>query len=124
MKDIETREDILLIMQKFYDKLLADDTISFFFTKVTSVDNHLKEHFDTLATFWEQSLFMKGGYFNNMFQIHKEVHDKFPFKKEHYDLWLNYFYKTIDDYFQGKNAEQMKTQALSMATIMQIKFSQ
>ena len=34
MKDIETREDILLIMHKFYAKLLADDAINFFFTKI------------------------------------------------------------------------------------------
>jgi len=29
MNDIETREDILLIMRKFYNKLLADDSINF-----------------------------------------------------------------------------------------------
>ena len=123
MKDIETREDILLIMRKFYDKLLADDSINFFFTKVTSVDQHLEAHFDILATFWEQSLFLKGGYFSNMFSIHKDVHDKHAFTKEHFETWLHHFNSTIDEYFEGKYAEQMKTQALSMATIMQIKFN-
>ena len=123
MTDIETREDILLIMRKFYDKLLADDSINFFFTKVTSVDQHLEAHFEILATFWEQSLFLKGGYFNNMFSIHKEVHDKHAFTKEHFDTWLSHFNLTIDKHFEGKYAEQMKTQALSMATIMQIKFN-
>ena len=123
MKDIKTREDILLIMRKFYDKLLADDSINFFFTKVTTVDQHLEAHFEILATFWEQSLFLKGGYYNNMFSIHKEIHEKTPFTKEHYTIWLNHFNSTIDALFKGKNAEQMKTQALSMATIMQIKFT-
>lgn len=123
MTDIETREDILLIMRKFYDKLLADDSINFFFTKVTSVDQHLEAHFEILATFWEQSLFLKGGYFNNMFSIHKEVHDKQAFTKEHFTIWLQHFNSTIDEHFEGKYAEQMKTQALSMATIMQIKFN-
>lgn len=123
MTDIETREDILLIMRKFYDKLLADDSINFFFTKVTFVDQHLEAHFEILATFWEQSLFLKGGYFNNMFSIHKEVHDKHAFTKEHFDTWLSHFNLTIDEHFEGKYAEQMKTQALSMATIMQIKFN-
>ena len=124
MKDIETREDILLIMRKFYDKLLADEAINFFFTKMTSVNQHLEEHFETLATFWEQSLFLKGGYFNNMFQIHKEVNEKSAFTKEHFQIWLNHLNTTIDENFKGKHAEQMKTQALSMATVMQIKFSQ
>lgn len=123
MTDIETREDILLIMRKFYDKLLSDDSINFFFTKVTSVDQHLEAHFDILATFWEQSLFLKGGYYNNMFSIHKEVHDKHAFTKEHFETWLTHFNSTIDEHFAGKYAEQMKTQALSMATIMQIKFN-
>ena len=123
MKDIETREDILFIMRKFYDKLLVDESINFFFTKVTSVDQHLEEHFEILATFWEQSLFLKGGYYNNMFSIHKEVHNKHAFTKDHFETWLHHFNSTIDEYFEGKYAEQMKTQGLSVATIMQIKFS-
>ena len=123
MKDIETREDILLIMRKFYDKLLVDESINFFFTKVTSVEQHLEEHFEILATFWEQSIFLKGGYYNNMFSIHKEIHNKHAFTKDHFETWLHHFNSTIDEYFEGKYAEQMKTQGLSMATIMQIKFS-
>ena len=122
MKDIETREDILMLMHAFYVKLLADDGISFFFTKVTAIDQHLEEHFETLATFWEQSLFLRGGYFTNMFTVHKEVHEKSKFTKEHYAIWLEHLNTTIDAHFEGKYAEQMKTQALSMATIMQIKF--
>ena len=123
MNDIETREDILLIMREFYDKLLKDDTISFYFTKITDTDKHLEHHFEILATFWEQSLFMKGGYINNMFQIHKDLNEKHAFKKEHFDNWLNHFYNTIDANFEGKYAEQMKTNSLSMATVMQIKFT-
>lgn len=122
MNDIETREDILLIMKEFYDKLLADESINFYFTKLTHVNQHLEEHFEILATFWEQSLFMKGGYSNNMFQTHKELHEKHAFKKEYFDIWLHHLNTTIDNHFKGKHAEQMKTNALSMATVMQIKF--
>lgn len=123
MKDIQTREDILLVMRKFYHKLLADDSISYFFTKTTNVSSHLEEHFETLATFWEQALFLKGGYKNNMFQKHLDVHQKSPFKPKHYQTWLHYLNTTIDANFQGKYAEQMKTQALSIATVIQMKFS-
>ena len=122
MNDIETREDILLIMREFYAKLLADESINFYFTKITNVDHHLEHHFDILATFWEQSLFMKGGYSNNMFQIHKDVHEKHAFKKQHFDTWINHLYATIDTHFKGENAEKMKTNAISMATVMQFKF--
>lgn len=124
MKDIETREDIILIMRKFYDRLLVDESISFFFTKITNTDKHLEEHFEILATFWEQALFLKGGYHNNMFQKHKDIHEKSTFKKEHFDTWLKHLYTTLDECFKGEKVEQMKTQALNMATVLQIKFSQ
>ena len=123
MRDINSREDILLIMRRFYTKLLEDNTINFFFTEVTEVEQHLEEHFEILATFWEQSLFLKGGYHNNMFAIHKNIHEKRPFTKKHFDIWLNHFNNAIDLYCLGETAEQMKTQALNMATVMQIKFS-
>lgn len=121
MSDIKNREDILLILKEFYEKLLVDNSINYFFTKVTNVEQHLEEHLEILATFWEQSLFLKGGYYNNMFQIHQKVHEKIPFTKEHYQTWLRHWNQTIDTCFQGNYAEQMKTQALSMATVMQIK---
>lgn len=124
MKDIETREDIINIMRLFYEKLLADHRISFFFNQVTHVNLHLDEHFELLATFWEQSLFLKGGYSNNMFQIHQDLHQQHPFTSEHFDIWLHYFNESIDKGFEGEKASQMKTQALSMATVMKIKFSQ
>jgi hemoglobin len=123
MNDIETREDILLIMREFYDKLLVDENVNFYFTEITNVNKHLEHHFDVLATFWEQSLFMKGGYSNNMFQIHKNLHEKHSFKKEHFDIWLKHLFSTIDKHFKGHYAEQMKTNALSMSTVMQIKFT-
>lgn len=123
MNDIETREDILLVMHTFYTYLLNDQSINFFFTKATDVDQHLEKHFQILADFWEQGLFLKGGYSNNMFQIHKDIHDKHPFTQEHYEIWLDYFYSAIDANFEGKNADMMKTMALNMATVMKIKFT-
>ena len=49
--------------------------------------------------------------------------------KEHltpelFTIWLGHFYITVDENFKGQKAEQIKTQALSIATIMQIKIVQ
>lgn len=121
MKDITNAVDLKLIMQIFYQKLLNDEQISVFFTHVTTVSAHLEEHLDLLTTFWHQALFQTGGYYNNMFDIHKKIHEKHPFEKVHYDIWLGHFFQSIDENFAGENAERMKNQALSMATIMKIK---
>ena len=40
------------------------------------------------------------------------------------EIWLNHFNTTVDENFTGVNAEKIKTQALSLATIMQIKIHQ
>lgn len=121
MGDIESRADILFVLRKFYEKLLGDTDINYFFTRITTIDQHLEEHLEIITTFWEQSIFLKGGYANNMFQIHKELHHKQAFTKTHFEIWLRHFNTTIDAHFKGKFAEQMKTHALSMATVMQIK---
>ena len=83
----------------------------------------MNQHFETLADFWEQALFLKGGYRNNMFQKHLDVHQKAPFTSEHFQTWLQHLHATIDENFEGDSAEQMKTMSQSMATVMQIKFS-
>ena len=120
-KDISSAIDIKFIMHEFYKKLLADEQLSPFFTNVTHVADHLDEHLDLLTTFWSQSLFQTGGYFNNMFNIHKKVHEQMPFEEKHYKLWLDHFFKSIDENYSGEYPERMKNQALSMATIMKVK---
>lgn len=120
-KDITTAVDIKYIMANFYDKLLKDETMLPFFNQASHVADHLEEHLDLLTTFWSQSLLQTGGYFNNMFEKHKDIHQKMPFEAKHYQLWLDYFFESIDENYAGECAERMKNQALSMATIMKVK---
>jgi len=120
-RDITTAIDIKFIMTSFYKKLLNDETMLPFFNQASQVVDHLETHLDLLTTFWSQSLFQTGGYYNNMFEKHKEIHQRMPFETKHYQLWLDYFFETIDENFSGECVERMKNQALSMATIMKVK---
>jgi hemoglobin len=90
MRDIENRNELMLIMKKFYDLLLSDHQINFFFTETTNVNLHLHDHFETLTTFWEKALFYKGGYKKNMFKIHQDIHQKRTFTPEHFNIWFSY----------------------------------
>lgn len=119
MTDIQTREDLHLLMSEFYKKLLADDKISFIFTEVAKID--LEPHLWDLVDFWEQILFDTGSYRKNVLQIHQDVNQKLKFSEEHFAIWLQYFNTTIDENFKGQIAENMKTRALSIATVMKIK---
>ena len=119
MQDVKTREDLHLIMRSFYVKLLNDPEINFIFTHVAKID--LEPHLLDLVDFWEQMIFNKGSYQKNVLQIHLDINSKLNFTQQHFTIWLKYFNLSIDENFSGLNAENMKTRALSIATVMQIK---
>lgn len=119
MRDIQTREDLHLLMSSFYDKLLSDDKINFIFTDVAKID--LNPHLIDLVNFWEQMLFDTGDYRKNVLELHLNINQKIKLSEEHFTIWLKYFNLTIDDNFSGQIAENMKTRALSIATVMKIK---
>lgn len=121
-KDIENRDDLLLLIQEFYKKLLADDTINYIFTDVAKID--LTHHFPVLVDFWDTILFQSGTYQKNAMQPHLALHQKTPFEKHHFDIWLSYFKETVDELFAGDNAFVIKERAVSIATVMQIKIKQ
>jgi hemoglobin len=122
MRDIQNQDDLYLLVDEFYNKLLADATISYIFTEVVKIK--LEEHLPILVTFWSQAILGTGGYFNNLTQIHLDVSAKEYLSPELFKIWLNHFYTTVDENFKGEKAEQIKTQALNIATIMQIKIMQ
>ncbi|MDY8134498.1 group III truncated hemoglobin [Aquimarina sp. 2201CG5-10] len=119
MRDITSREDIAIIMDIFYRKALIHPEIGHFFTEVAKID--LEEHLPHITNFWEQQLFRKGGYKKNVLQIHKNIHLQKSLEIKHFDTWLSLFNATIDQNFIGEKANLMKTRALSIATVIQLK---
>ncbi|CAN5307383.1 group III truncated hemoglobin [soil metagenome] len=117
--DILNREDIVLLMDEFYKKLLADEGIAYIFTDVAKIN--MIHHMPVLADFWEMILFQKGDYQKNVMLIHQQLNSKTSLTKEHFNTWLNYFMKSVDELFTGTNAELAKQRACSIATLMQIK---
>jgi hemoglobin len=122
MKDIQNQEDLYLLVDVFYQKLFADERISYIFTDVVKIK--LEEHLPLLVTFWSQAILGTGGYTSNLTQIHLDVSAKSYLSPELFKIWLHHFNEAVDKNFMGAKAEQIKTQALSLATILQIKIAQ
>ena len=122
MKDIQTQEEIYIVVDEFYKKLLADNKISYIFTDVVKIK--LEEHLPILVTFWSQAILGTGGYVNNLTQIHLDINTSSSLSKELLDLCLNHFEAAIEENFEGINCERMKNQAHNLSTIMQIKIAQ
>ncbi len=71
--------------------------------------------------FWETTLFHTAAYKGNPMQVHKALNEKLALQKEHFDVWLSLFKKTVDELFVGTIAELAKQRAQSIAMVMQLK---
>ncbi len=90
MQDIQTQDDLYLLVDEFYKKLLSDDSISYIFTDVVKIK--LEEHLPILVTFWSQAILGTGGYSNNLTQIHLDVNTKSYLSPELFKIWLDHFF--------------------------------
>jgi hemoglobin len=86
-------------------------------------ENHLEEHIETITDFWQDILFHTSIYSKNVLQKHLDFNKKTVFKKEHFTTWLSYLTTTIDVFFEGQNAQNMKDRATSIAMVMQVKMA-
>ncbi len=122
-KEIENREDLYLLVSEFYVKLLNDDKINHFFEEMINNDG-LENHLQVLVDFWENILFYTGTYRRNAMRPHLILHRTKQFKSEHFKIWLNHFFNTLDENFEGELAHAAKTRAQSIAMVMELKINQ
>lgn len=117
-KDIQSRTDIELMVNSFYDKVKKDDIIGHFFTEVVKVN--WEKHLPVMYNFWENILFHTSNYEGNPMNVHQQLHYKSPVTMQHFQRWNTLFAQTVDALFDGKNAEMVKKRSVSISTVMQI----
>ncbi len=122
MKDIENRKDIELLVNKFYDKVNADDKISKFFNEIVKVDWNL--HLPKMYDFWETLLFGKKAFKGNPMLVHVLISRQEMIEQEHFNQWLSLWRATIDENFKGKTAEMAYQKAQQIASLMAFKVKQ
>ena len=121
-EDIQSREDLEKIISLFYEKLIQDDLMYPFFEEIVA-EKTLASHLSIIVDFWEDILFQTYKYRNNPMKKHLDFHKKMSFEKEHFQRWLSYLNRTIDDDYQGLISERMKARANSIAMVMQTKLN-
>ena len=119
MRDIETREDIKFLVDSFYQKVQMDEELNHVFNGVAQLN--WEKHLPKMYEFWESIVWKNNVYSGNPMQVHKNLHGKIPLTKSMFDNWLRLFNQTVDENFEGKNAHEVKTRALSIATMIQVK---
>ena len=116
-KNITTREDIKNLVDRFYEKVRVDESISFLFNDIGRVN--WEKHLPRMYDFWENIAFQTGSYVGNPMIIHADLHQKYPLTQKHFEQWLKLFVSTVDENFMGECAEMVKTRASSIAAVIQ-----
>ena len=111
-KEIESRDEVKLMVDRFYDKVKSDSLLAPIFSHV-DWPNHLP----TMYNFWSSMLLGDRTYFGNPLQKHLPL----EINTQHFDRWLVLFKATIDEHFTGDKAEETKMRAESIAAIFQFK---
>lgn len=115
-RDIQTKEDIELVVNTFYDRVKNDEVIAYLFANVD-----WKKHLPIMYSFWENIVFHTGSYEGNPMNTHHKLHQKSPTTLQHFQKWNQLFTQTLDGLFVGEKAELMKQKAQSISTVMQIR---
>lgn len=119
-KQIDDRQDISVLVRTFYAKIREDVVLGpIFIANITDWESHL----ELLTDFWETQLFLKRKYHGNPVTAHQEVDDKMnhTITSEHFGLWLNLWFETIDELFTGEVAWIAKNRAQKMSTMLFMK---
>lgn len=123
-KDIETRDDLFLLVSSFYDKVRQDAVLGPFFNDlIKDWDGHITK----LTTFWESSLFMTRKldhkYKGDPLEVHIKVdkENNHSITELHFGLWLNLWFQTIDELFKGDYSENAKRRARKMGSFLYLK---
>jgi hemoglobin len=116
-KQIENRADVSFLVHQFYAKIRADREIGFYFNEMIS---DWDAHLEKLTDFWETNLFGVRKYKGNPHAVHNEVDSHFDEKitTNEFGIWLNHWFQTIDEHFEGENAETLKRRARKMSTFL------
>lgn len=109
-KDIETLEDIRVLVDTLYTNVQKDTLIGGIFMGVIK-DWPL--HLGKMYRFWQTLLLEEHTYEGKPFLPHATM----PVEKKHFDRWLQLWEQAVDMYFEGPKADEAKWRGQRMAAM-------
>ena len=116
MKDINDKEDVKVFVNAFYEKVQKDELLGPIFASRIK-EGEWAVHLERMYSFWNTVLFGQIDYRGNPFS----KHTKLPVFATHFQRWINLLSVTVDDYFEGEKADEVKLRAERMGNMFQTK---
>src|SRR5690606_33144273 len=116
-RELETLEDVKVLVDDFYGRVRKDDMLADIFNSV--IQDKWPEHLNKMYTFWQTVLLKEHTYYGSPFPPHAEL----PVEKAHFERWLELFHATLDEHFKGETAEEAKWRSVRMAEMFLMKIN-
>ena len=113
--DIESEQDIVFLVDVFYEAVLKHDRLAPFFSQLD-----FKKHKPKMVHFWAFVALDKPGYTTNVFDKHAGM----ALNQELFNEWVRLFHATVDEHFSGERANNIKLRASVLGFTFGSKFSQ
>ena len=116
---IQSRKEVDLLVRSFYEQVRVHELLGPIFNEVVQ---DWEVHLVHLSDFWEMILLQTGpgaGKFNPT-KVHREVDEKVDYSIDqvHFGNWLELWFATLDQYFEGEVADYAKEHARRMAHML------
>lgn len=115
-KDIENREDIILLVNTFYDQVKINPVLAPIFNDVAKLN--WDEHLPKMYSFWSSILLGEHSFSGNPMQKHIELSKITAMTAFEFSHWLSLFNQSVDLLFDGAKASEAKTRASNIARLM------
>lgn len=117
--DIRNRQDIILLIDRFYERVRLDPVIGYIFTDVAKVD--WEKHLPVMYDFWTSLLLDEQSYIGNPMLKHISLNKLAPLGSNEFSTWLTHFKNTVGELFEGPKAEEAIARAEHIAALMEYK---
>ena len=113
MKDIETREDIIELVNAFYQQAKYDPDLSKVFLEMKALTE--TDILQAMYNFWENIILFTGPYKGK--PLYRFIAGR-ELKPQHFKAWNTIFNQTVDNLYEGYHADQAKYRSREILDIL------
>ncbi|HRP90920.1 MAG TPA: group III truncated hemoglobin [Edaphocola sp.] len=114
--DINTRKDIELLVNTFYQKVRTNSVLGYIFDDVAKID--WETHLPKMYSFWSSILLGEHSFSGNPMHKHIALSKQTAMTDKEFSEWLYLFVETVDELFLGEKANEAKLRAGNIARLM------
>ena len=115
-KDIENREDIILLVNTFYNSVKENKTLGYIFNDVAKIE--WESHLPKMYSFWASLLLDEHSFSGNPMLKHIALSKITSMTETEFSEWILLFTNTVDALFEGETANEAKLRAGNIARLM------